>query len=267
MQGYNDNELRITKENSLYEFIAYTTVGDREEQQDSFGFQMKNSSLLAIVCDGMGGHKGGASASRLAVDELLEKLDLNNAVSDIPEYFLQTLRETDIKVSSIKDGRGDPLGAGTTAVVVIIKNNDLYWCSAGDSRIYIIRGDEMIQATCDHIYRLILDRQLFSGEISEDEYTKEVTMGDALISFLGAGNLPMTDINNEPFRLYKDDVVILTSDGLYKYLSEQEIKSIICNFSDLDDAVEAIDSKVRRASKKISLQRDNMTVIIIKIKK
>ena len=124
----------------------------------------------------------------------------------------------------------------------------------------------MIQATCDHIYRLILDSQLSNGEISDEKYAEEAAMGNVLISFLGSGNLPMTDINQEPFKLYKGDIIILTSDGLYKYLSENEIKNVISNFSDLNDAVEALDSKVRRGSKKINLQRDNMTMIIIKIK-
>lgn len=266
MQGYNENEFRISKENSLYEFIAYTTVGDREEQQDSFGFQMKDDSLLAIVCDGMGGHNGGADASRLAVNDLLAKLDLDIRKTSIPEYFLQALRETDVNVASISDRNGSALGAGTTAIAVILQNNDLYWCSAGDSRIYLIRGNEMIQATCDHIYRLILDSQLSNGEISDEKYAEEAAMGNVLISFLGSGNLPMTDINQEPFKLYKGDIIILTSDGLYKYVSENEIKNVISNFSDLNDAVEALDSKVRRGSKKINLQRDNMTMIIIKIK-
>ena len=66
---------------------------------------------------------------------------------------------------------------------------------------------------------------------------------------------------------YKDDIIILASDGLYKYLSENEIKSIVTNFSDLNDAVEALDAKVRRGSRKIKLQRDNMTMIIIKTKR
>ena len=125
----------------------------------------------------------------------------------------------------------------------------------------------MIQATCDHTYKLVLDSQLMNGEISQEEYRNNVAIGDALVSFLGVGNLPMTDINQEPFKLYKDDIIILASDGLYKYLSENEIKSIVTNFSDLNDAVEALDAKVRRGSRKIKLQRDNMTMIIIKTKR
>ena len=267
MQVYNEKQLTISNDNSLYEFVAYTTVGDREEQQDSFGFQINNDSLLAVVCDGMGGHNGGAIASKLAVNELMNRLNLNNEINSVPDYLIAALRETDIKIASIKDNKGNQLGAGTTAIAIILKKNELFWCSVGDSRIYLMRGNEMIQATCDHTYKFVLDSQLMNGEISQEEYRNNVAIGDALVSFLGVGNLPMTDINQEPFKLYKDDIIILASDGLYKYLSENEIKSIVTNFSDLNDAVEALDAKVRRGSRKIKLQRDNMTMIIIKTKR
>lgn len=267
MQSYNEKSLTIMKDNSLYEFVAYTTVGDREEQQDSFGFNMKDHSLLALLCDGMGGHNGGAAASQLAVNDLLNRLSVNMMTDEIPERFLEALRETDSRVAAIQDAKGKPLGAGTTASAILLQENNLYWCSVGDSRIYLIRGDEMIKATCDHNYRLILDRRLANREISQEDYEKENVRGDALVSFLGVGNLPMTDINQEPFQLYEDDMIVLTSDGLYKYLSENEIKNILTNFSDLNDAIEALDGKVQRGSKRINLSRDNMTTIIIKIKR
>ena len=267
MQVYNEKQLTISNANSLNEFVAYTTVGDREEQQDSFGFQINNDSLLAVVCDGMGGHNGGAVASKLAVNELMNRLILNNGIKNIPEYLIDIFRKADIKVASIRDNEGNILGAGTTAIAVMIKKNELYWCSVGDSRIYLVRGNDMIQATCDHTYKLVLDSQLMNGDISQEEYNNNLAMGDALVSFLGVGNLPMTDINQESFKLCKNDIVILTSDGLYKYLSENEIKGIVTNFSDLNDVVEALDAKVRRGSRKIKLKRDNMTMIIIKTKR
>lgn len=267
MQKFNENEWRIRDGNSLYEFVAYTTVGDREEQQDSFGYQMKSDALLAVLCDGMGGHNGGAAASKMAVSELLYGLDLNHFPSDVPNAFLQALRETDIKVASLQDNNGNSLGAGTTAITVILKNDALYWCSVGDSRIYLIRENEMIQVTSDHVYQKVLDQRLNKGEITQSEYNESSRIGEALVSFLGVGNLPMTDINQEPFTLQGGDIILLTSDGLYKYLSEKELKNIISNFSDLSDAVEALDAKVKRGSKKTKVNRDNMTTIIIRFKR
>ncbi|MEE3450692.1 MAG: protein phosphatase 2C domain-containing protein [Acutalibacteraceae bacterium] len=267
MQSYNENDLKLYFENSLYDFVAYTTIGEREEQQDSFGFDMQNSALLAILCDGMGGHNGGAAASKTAVNYLMEKLNLHNTADSIPRFFLNVLRNTDIKVSSLADEKGNLLGAGTTVAAVLLLENNLFWCSVGDSRIYLIRGNEMIQATCDHTYKLVLDKQLANGEISPEEYERDISSGNALVSFLGAGDLPMTDINQEPFKLIEDDIIVITSDGLYKYLSDNDIKNIIGNFSDLNDAVEALDAKVRRGSKIINLSRDNMTTIIIRIKR
>lgn len=266
MQSYNETEFKICKENSLYEFIAYTAIGDREEQQDSFGFKLKNDSLIAVVCDGMGGHNRGNDASILAVNELMNILERNKNSENVPGLFLEALKETDIKVASITDESGEPVRAGTTAIAVMIKGHDLYWCSVGDSRIYIIRGNEMIQATCDHTYKLILDSRLAGGEITQDEYEKNAVMGNVLVSFLGAGKLPLTDINQVPFKLTEGDMIILMSDGLYKYLSDDEMKNIIINFRELNDAVEALDAKVKRISRKKQSERDNMTVIIIKIK-
>ena len=266
MQSYSERNFTIHKENQLYEFIAYTTIGDRKEQQDSFGFNIKPNELLAAVCDGMGGHAGGAVASQLAVNNLLSKLSIDISYDNIQNCFLKVLRDTDQLIASMTDKNGNVLGAGTTALIVMLRENNLYWCSVGDSRIYLIRENEMIQATCDHNYKLVLDGKLVSGEITQSEYDKNISAGDALVSFLGVGTLPMTDINNEPFKLLKNDTIILTSDGLYRYLSEKEIKDIVCNFSDLSDTVEVLDAKVKRGSKKMNLERDNMTTIIIKVK-
>ena len=67
MHNCKDNQL-ITDSNTVLSLAAMSVLGNRDEQQDSFGFYLKNNEGLAVVCDGMGGYHGGATASAMAVD-------------------------------------------------------------------------------------------------------------------------------------------------------------------------------------------------------
>lgn len=206
-------------------------IGSRENQQDSSFGQVDGSMAFAVVCDGMGGLKGGEQASQTAVKMLVEDYyrlpeeGLNQTL--IPQFFYNEVQKMDAAVHLLSDEDGHALEAGTTIVAVIIKEGSLYWCSVGDSKIYILRGDEIISVVREHNYRLTLDDRLAEGSITKEEYKREEKKAEALISFLGLGNVTLMDINTEPFPLENGDIVLLCSDGLYKALEEDIILGVI----------------------------------------
>ena len=255
----------ITDCNTLFELAAMTILGDRPQQQDCFGWSLRENEGMAVLCDGMGGHQGGAVASAAAVECLLAAYDLNSEENPVGLLSCATLKANQT-VCSLKDPSGLPLKAGSTLVAVILRGNELYWSSVGDSRAYLVRGNAFVQITQDQNYRTVLEEQLRSGVITVEEYSSNLPRAEALISYLGIGDLRLVDHNTIPLGLCQGDKLLLMSDGLYKLLPDDAIFRILENFSSPLDALHALELKVRKKAKDSAILRDNMTVALIKLK-
>lgn len=241
-------------------YTAASSVGGRENQQDSLYIGEKEHSILAVVCDGMGGMKGGERASELAVQMLVEAFFLQDETS-IPEFYRNMAMKMDEAVYSLKEGE-TPLGAGTTIVSAIVSEDGLYWLSVGDSKIYLYRRGQILCPVVEHNYRLLLDCMLKSGQITREKYECELHKGEALISFLGLGGISHMEINQRPFRLEPGDQILLCSDGLYKSVPEQEILNTLMLQMSLEVKVKML---IDRALKNGGQNQDNTSVILMQV--
>ncbi|MGN0165877.1 MAG: PP2C family protein-serine/threonine phosphatase [Lachnospiraceae bacterium] len=265
MRSYKENH-QESDENAIFNISALSVIGDRDQQQDSFGYEIKYDEGMAVICDGMGGHECGRLASSKSVDRILDTYLNTYPCENLTEFLKDIVQKIDTEVSSFKHMDGSRMKTGSTLVAVVVGKERLNWVSVGDSRLYIYRQGELIRATKDHNYKLILDEKLLSGQIDDDEYNSEIDNGEALISFIGAGRLPKIDYNETPFALKKNDRLLIVSDGLYKLLSDEQIKTILDNFANINDALNALEWKQRKAAKSSGIKRDNTTAIIIQIK-
>lgn len=265
MQNHKDN-FQTYDENSLFEVAMISVLGDRDEQQDSVGYEIKPDEGLVVICDGMGGHNGGKLASSIAVDMLIKRYLEVYPTHNINNVLIDAVEEIDHKIAGLSDDSGKPMQAGSTIVTVSIRGKSLYWVSVGDSRIYLFRNGELVQATKDHIYQSVLDEKKEKGLINDIDYQTKSQQGEALVSFLGVNGITKVDTNDSPFPLAKDDKILLMSDGLYKLVTNDEIGRILSNFSNIEDALKALDLKAKKAAKNFNISRDNMTVALIKIK-
>ena len=264
MQGHKDNQ-QISDNNSKMEIAIKTVLGDRADQQDSFGYELKQEEGLVVVCDGMGGHKGGKIASSIAVETFLSAYLQCDSCNEPISFLNEITNQANNRILTLKDAAGKPLHAGSTLVALLILGNQMYWSSVGDSRAYLLRNGEFVQFTLDHNYKTVLQEKKNAGLINEAEYESESLRAEALISFLGIGELKLIDYNDKPLSLMKDDKIIIMSDGLYKLVSDDEIFRIVDNFNNIGDALQALDMKAQKNAKNY-ISRDNMTVAIIKIK-
>lgn len=241
-----------------YNVAVRTDIGTRDEQQDAVETYAEHGALAAVVCDGMGGMNGGSLASQSASKEMIELIKNRDASENIPDLFLRSIDILDERVSSIIDADGEKMNAGTTIVSVLIKKNKLYWMSVGDSRLYICRGDDMLQATRDHNYFLSLNSQNNELEPLEEELEK----GPALISFIGMGGIEVMDISANPFELQAGDKLLLTTDGLVKALSDERIYKILSDF-DAKKTSAVADKLLEEAIGAAPDMRDNISFVLI----
>lgn len=247
--------------------VCYSAAGNRKYQQDAVyvspGSKLagnRKTHILAVVCDGMGGMADGGLASRTAISMLIQGFEKMKSQPNIniPIFFRQGIRIIDEKIHSFPKEGGK--GSGTTMVAVIMEDNFLYWASVGDSRIYILRGQDMRQVTRDHNYMLRLQEMVDNGQMSLQE-AQATRQKEALISFLGIGNVSLMDVNDRPFEMQFGDVVLLCSDGVTKTLSDEQIRDILQN--DAKSMQEKAKILVEAAIRENTHSQDNTSVAIL----
>lgn len=262
----NNKDKYFADESKFFNISLISVVGDRDEQQDSIGYLMHNNSCFVAICDGMGGHQGGKKASKLAIDHIMTSIECQSDIRRPDELLLKEMISIDKEIYLLTDENNVRLEAGTTFVGAWVFDKFLYWMSVGDSRLYLYRSGELVQVTQDQIYKTVLDEQLSTGEINKEEYSCEIYRGESLISYLGFGNIQLFDNNTNPFILKQGDKLLLMSDGLYKLVSDDEIKTTLDNFNDISEVLYALNSKAAKNAKKCQISRDNMTVAIVTLK-
>lgn len=236
-------------------------IGTRKTQQDTIYAYAQGGCALALVCDGMGGMAGGERASRVAADSIVDAwfAQGDGMISDIPAFFQAAAACADRNVYLQKDENGNPLRAGTTVAAVVVQNGGLYWLSVGDSRIYFIHGNEILTLNVEHNYRMVLNSRLKRGEITPAQYAAEEYRAEALISYIGSGNVSLMDINAKAYPLVDGDMVLLSSDGLFRSLNEEEILNIVKKKeTDMQCAANALTAAVEGRKK-----QDNTSVVLL----
>jgi protein phosphatase len=207
---------------------------------------------LMIVADGMGGHRGGATAARIAAETLKSEY-LNAPSGDVGEALRRALVQANTRVYSESEAKPDFRGMGTTASALVIRGNHAWLGHVGDSRIYLLRGDELRQLTDDHSLVASMVREgLISREEAETHPRRNV-----LQRSVGVG--PEVDIDvSGPLAVEAGDTFILCSDGLHGLVKSDEIREVGKYTAD-----DAADEFLRRALSRGA--PDNVTVIVVKV--
>lgn len=252
------------EKNPEFEIGASSILGTRSYQQDYGYFYTSLEDVLAIVCDGMGGLEGGERASQTAVHQMVRDFHNTPNLGYVPDFFKWTAQRMDQAVCALRGQDGSPLHAGTTLVSVYCKGNQMYWVSVGDSKIYLIRGNEIVSVNREHNYRLQLQMQLEAGLIDPEFYRKEekTPKAEALISFIGMDHVKYIDVNPNPIELQPGDILVICSDGIYKSLNESQVCAMVRD-NDLDMNI-AADRLTGMAQRYGVRGQDNTTAILLK---
>lgn len=243
------------------DIAACSLLGTRDEQQDNYIYR-KGPVTLAAVCDGMGGMRGGQTASAIATYTFKEDVKNTIPISDYASFLEREIDRLDKAVYELVDDKGVRMNAGTTIVSVLIEQDRLFYMSVGDSRIYMKRGEEMLPVTREHNYKLQLDSYLEAGSITENEYKKELFRADQLISYIGLGNIVVKDVSAKPIHLLEGDMFLLCSDGLTKTIDDNMLKRFLRSNMDAENIVEELKSYCMKHG---GNSQDNTTFILIRM--
>lgn len=249
-------------------FYGKTDVGKRRAvNQDNFIVKKYSSDVLfAVVCDGMGGARGGNIASSLAIETFADIL--NECEKLHPSFFgmseediLDLLSEatTEANRAVFKLASNDPSlsGMGTTLVGCIISGEHSYIVNVGDSRLYIVQGEDISQITHDHSYvQYLVDL----GKITPEE-AKRSKNKNLITRAVGTEKTVGLD-------LFTCDVkpgvyAVLCSDGLTNHVEPEEIRNTVSEIGHGEDIQSVCESLIDCANSRGGL--DNITAVILSI--
>ncbi len=214
------------------EFAAVTDIGKiREKNEDSVLISSELS--LGVVADGMGGHSAGEIASNIAVSVLAETLrKIADHKLQIPANFLPKLTPTERKILlaanlanaaiySTAQSSATYRMMGTTLTGVLIEQNCATAVHVGDSRLYLLRNNKIIQITTDH--------SLAMEHIRRGLLTKQEADHSKIQNILtrAMGIKKNIEFDLLKFPVHEGDILLLCSDGLYKGLNEDQIAAIL----------------------------------------
>ena len=236
--------------------VAKTDIGlRRDSNQDSYASgELFGSVVWAVVCDGMGGVEGGSLASQIGVDVISERIKSSYregmSVNSIRNMLASAITAANIKIYETSKTDIGFEGMGTTVVAVIVADNVVYVAHLGDSRAYVISGNNLNQLTKDHS---IVQELVDSGVITKDEAASDPRK-NILTRALGMDSDIHIDFAAEDIK--DNDIVVLCTDGLTNFVSEE----IICEFAE-EDFEEFAQRLVNEAN--ANGGGDNITVVAI----
>jgi serine/threonine protein phosphatase PrpC len=254
-RGNEDNFLLV----DLATARTWSGSDGAENPKDMRRFQIGEQGLVLVVSDGMGGALAGDVASRMAIDSVREVLIGNDSdhercepgaslVDCLKHATMQANRA--IHYKSLEDSRCSGMGATLTGAA--IKDDKLDLVQVGDSRAYVMRGDQIRLATKD---QSLVQQLVDVGQISEEEAETHM-FRNVILQALGA----QTELTPATARIQirQGDVLLLCSDGLSGKLRNEEIRQIVSDSTqDLAAACEALIAEANNRG-----GEDNITVVL-----
>lgn len=238
--------------------VAYLSdIGQvRKENQDAY--YVDEEKGLFIVCDGMGGHRGGALAAKIVVTLLPRMIDERiSALTEQRETAIcQSLKDAIARLSAMLRERTkeepELRGMGAALVMAVVRGIDAYIAHIGDSRAYLFQDGSLKRLTKDHSIVAVM---LEMGQITQEQAKSHPAWGK-LSRYVGMEGEAVADV--QKITLKPGCRLLLCSDGLTCMLSDEEIADILGKEGDCETACQRLVKEANMAG-----GYDNITVIII----
>jgi PPM family protein phosphatase len=233
-----------------FSIFQISRKGGRELNEDRMGYCYTQGSALFLLADGMGGHPEGEVAAQIAIQVVssLYQKKANPEIADVTGFFSMAVLAAHRQILRYAAQKGLMDTPRTTLVAAIVQKGMAQWAHCGDSRLYMVRNDELLVRTRDHSY-------LEQGK-SLPQAALENGNRNILYTCLGSPVKPVFDVGN-PVPLQQGDKLLLCSDGLWGSLEEADI---VFHLGQKPVAIATRDL-VDRALFRAGAHSDNVTVV------
>ncbi len=211
---------------------------------------MERKGAIFVVADGMGGHAAGEVASEIAVETIREEY-YESEQEDVSETLTHAIKQANQVIYDRATEQAGRAGMGTTCVVAVIRDALVYLANVGDSRAYLVRDGQIRQLTYDHSW---VAEQVRAGMLT-DEQARTHAHRNVITRALGTQPEVYPDLFIHP--LQDGDMLLLCSDGLSGYVSDEEINRIL-NSSSPQEGVRALIAQANEQG-----GPDNITAVLV----
>lgn len=232
-----------------------TDRGKLRDNNEDYLYVNEKAGLF-VVADGMGGHSAGKVASRLAVERIKEYLTSSPLPSEekrVREAIIDAIQFANKDILKKASWYKELQGMGATVVLAMVKEGKLYVSHVGDSRAYLLRGEDFRRLTKDNS---LVTRMVTRGHLTEEQARHHYLRG-IITQALGKEEALSVRVDTLPYE--EEDVLLLCTDGLTNLLKDEEIKEILLSLS---FPQEACNQLVERANQEGGI--DNITVVVVK---
>lgn len=239
--------------------VGRTDIGRRRtENQDNYrAGRQSDDTIWAVVCDGMGGARGGAVASSIAVS-VLEQRFSGGLTPQLPEDGIRALMEdaasqANREVYQLACADPSKRGMGTTLVALVLRGSTVHLMHAGDSRAYLYRSGALERLTRDHS---MVQEMVENGSLTPQQAENHPNKN--LITRAVGVNAEL-EVEYGERQVQPGDILLLCSDGLTNSVSEQDLCGILAG----GEFFGAADAMVRAAL--AGGGQDNITSVLVKV--
>ncbi len=229
----------------------------RSNNEDACYVMLKDK--VFIVADGVGGNNSGEIASRTCVDEIAKYVEMNDfrqlqSDEEIRDFFLTCIKDVNFKILELSQRHEENWGMATTVVVAHLHGKRMYFFNVGDSRAYILRGEELRQITEDHTYvNSLVKAGLITAEEAETHENRNM-----ITRAVGADYRVDTDVFIE--EVQEGDRILICSDGLY---GEVSVERLIAELREDRAMTDICDNLVEAANQNGG--NDNITMVVVNV--
>lgn len=258
----------MVKSNFHFQFAVRDSQGDRPYQEDYCKVsavrvgsgERQRDAVLAVLCDGMGGHVSGEVASRSAAEAYVKAFGtIDGSVADRMSKALDASNDA---LNDAITANPDLKGMGCTLVAAFVDTDGLRWVSVGDSALLLYRNGSLHRLNEDHSLGALLDRQADAQVITRQE-AENSPRRRTLRSALTGNKLALKEVRDKPVKLQSGDWIIVASDGL-ETLNGNEIASLIRR-TDAAGPGGLADTLIKAVLDRRSPNQDNISLIPISV--
>lgn len=234
----------------------------RQNNEDYFGYYMPVESglnrlgSLFVISDGVGGSAAGEVASAEAVNVLLQEYYFGDHTKKLPERLKNAFQNTSLHIYDLAISHNSARNMKCTLSTLLVLQNRFFITHVGDSKIMLLRDNEMIQLTKDHsLVGKLMRLGLITAEEARVHPNKNV-----LLKAVGEGPLLVPDSYSGTTR--PGDLFCMITDGILEHTTEDELKSFLIEQGPSENKLAELITELNRRG-----GYDNMTIMTVKVVK